>query len=208
MKAERSQTAGQDESQPGTCSWAAEGPEGLASPTQGCRAIPKASFQVGLCHLTLQPPSRQVPPRGKPSPANRAMALLRSLRLLTIQDICVYSMTHNGGLFSLERLHHCLSPGAYHVSLLFFFFFFTPRSACCYFQHLSHVPEGIHALRHMARTAEIFPVVPRRGFSSKKHNRAMGSLKHMYSTQGRYSTQKKLGCDSMQSENPTESQKA
>lgn len=130
VKAERSQTAGQDESQPGTCSWAAEGPEGLASPTQGCHAIPKASFQVSLCHLTPQPPSRQVPPRGKPSPANRTMALLRSLQLLTIQNICVYSMTHNGGLFSLERLHHCLSPGAYHVSLYFNFFlifFFHPK---------------------------------------------------------------------------------
>lgn len=45
------------------------------------------------------------------------MALLCFLWLLTIQDICVYSVTHNGGLFSLEGLHHCLSPGAYHVSI-------------------------------------------------------------------------------------------
>lgn len=80
--------------------------------------------------------------RGKPSPANHAMALLRFLQLLAIQDICVCSVTHNRGLFSLEGLHHCLSPGAYHVSI---FFSLQGRSACCYFQHHPHVLQAIHA---------------------------------------------------------------
>lgn len=92
------------------------------------------------------------------------MVLLCFLWLLAIQDICVYSVTHNRGLFSLEGLHHCLSPGAYHVSTYLIFFFPQEGLHAAIFSTL-HVLEAIHTLGHMARTAEIFPVIPRRGFS-------------------------------------------
>lgn len=86
------------------------------------------------CCPKPQPASQRGCPQGKPSPASHVMVLLCFLWLLAIQDICVYSVTHNRGLFSLEGLHHCLSPGAYHVST--YLIFFPPgRSARCYFQH-------------------------------------------------------------------------
>lgn len=93
-------------------------------------------------------------------------------------------------------------------------FFFPPqeRSACCYFQHPPHVLEAIHALGHMARTAEIFPVGPRRGFSSKKNpNIIMLQRPHspctaQHTRQIQY--MKKFAFDNTQSESPMESQRA
>lgn len=67
----------------------------------------------------LQPASQWGCPQSKTSPASYTMAQLCFLWLLKIQDICVCSVTPNKGLFSLEGLHHCFSPGAYHVSTYF-----------------------------------------------------------------------------------------
>lgn len=108
-------------------------------------------------------------------------------------------------LFSLEGLHLCLTPGAYHVSIEVF----PPsRSAHCYFQHPPRVLKAIHVLGHMARTAEIFPVGPKGGFSSKKtHNSASETPFSMYSTAHKADTVLYLLL-TPQSENPTESQKA
>lgn len=60
--------------------------------------IPRANPQAGLCCLTANN-TPQTCPQGKPSAANHAVALLRFLQLLTTQDICVYSVTHNGAVF-------------------------------------------------------------------------------------------------------------
>lgn len=61
-----------------------------------------------------------------------------------------------------------MCPFLYSCIFIYLFSFFPQRkSGCCYFQHPPHVLEAIHALGHMAKTAEIFPVGPGRGFPSK-----------------------------------------
>lgn len=150
---------------------------------------PKQGFAIPPC--SQHPPAC---PRGKPSPANHAMALLRSLQLLAIPDICVYSTTHNRVVFpgrAPSLPFSCCLPC---VHLYIYIFFFQRRSGCCYFQHPPHVLEAIHALGHMAKTAEIFPVGPRRGFPSKRTLQCFKDSipRAQPSTRGRCSTQSLL----------------
>lgn len=144
---------------------AAKRPGQLVRPRQGCNASPRAPSQQGFA---VSPCSQHPPACPKANPLQHTtMALLHSPSHLDFQT-SVFTPRPITELFSLEGLHHCLSPAAYHVSINIYIFFFPQRrSGCCYFQHPPHVLEAIHALGHMAETAEIFPVGPRRGFPSK-----------------------------------------
>lgn len=80
---------------------------------------PKQGFAVPPC--SQHPPAC---PRGKPSPANHAMALLCSLQLLAIPDICVYSTTHNRVVFpgrAPSLPFSCCLP-CVHLYIYIFFF--------------------------------------------------------------------------------------
>lgn len=133
------------------------------------QCLSQSSFPAGICCLTLQPASTSLPPRQ--TLCSTPPWLCSTPQPLALPDICVYSTTHNRIVFPGRApslpFSCCLPCVHFFIYIYNFFFFPQRRSGCCYFQHPPHVLEAIHALGHMAKTAEIFPVGPRRGFPSK-----------------------------------------
>lgn len=94
---------------------------------QGCNASPRAHSQQGFA---VSPCSQHPPacPQGKPSAAHHhgSAPLPSHLHFQT----SVFTPRPITELFSLEGLHHCLSPAAYHVSIslyIYIIIFFFPK---------------------------------------------------------------------------------
>lgn len=89
---------------------------------------PRAHSPTGICCLTLQ----QLPPAcPEANPQQQTLPWLLSTPSSYLQfQTSVFTPRPITELFSLEGLHHCLSPAAYHVSIslyIYIYNFFFPK---------------------------------------------------------------------------------